>query len=583
MGKSTGKKAKKVRAKFEKLPFYTYLSARERNIKDIVSEIEDQHVVEFLSKIRSRFKSPKEDGFPFPILEMIRYIGGTGLGMSRRFSQGELVMLPSGHKIPKMNMDANEIWANIPYLVPEEPKTFFMLFHGAKVKEKGTYMPPDIKDYWVRMFRRKINREHVKNGKITNALLSKFRQSKTQKNFFNLAISIGRTHAMFRGWKHIKAGTEVAVNVKDISKQTKEIGARDVFLYGRPEWDGDRYEGINIEIESRFTPHSLKKILYGLIKSVNIHDPKTKQTVKVDLVHNIIVTPEEKLDKRVKKILKLDEWERMKHEIDGIFDLKYMLSKMEIDKSYLYETLSHLLDSEIHRKVLDEDELKIIKDTLEDLKSGREFPERRWEEIRKIITKINKANLDRLTIDFNVYDYIVDYVLGKKVKLGDKEIEPKHSSFLQYNALMYFFSRGFKGDIKESVLKEILKDENREKLLQAIHSGKIDGGLNLDINPVVMKEVLDNMAKHMRKALQNTVFYLTDPHGREVRKIVIFKKDPIRYRLYPVIITPENKDKLVYRESLEHYREYLEKKIERGEPITDISHRHWKGKTRRIK
>ncbi len=537
-----------------------------------ITSLEDKHVVDFLAHVRSKAGVPKEAEFPIPLLEFIRHVGGTGLGMSRRFAEGDTIMLPSGHRINSEDMDNYEMWVHLPYVPPENAEKLFLFVDHAMIKPGGTPVFPGLKGVWRRLFGRDISKRKAVREKAIAKLLSKFRQGKTQKDFLLLALKIGQAHAEFRGWKKTHVGTEVPIYVKDSDFGDREIGSRDLFLYGKRSDDGDEYEGISIEIESSFGTPSLKKIMYGLMKSVNVVDPGSSQEAKIHLVHNIVLTPETKMQKKVKQLLKLEAWNKIEHEVDGVFDPEVLVERMGKNKTYLTEVLEHLQKSDIHKGVLDENDLKIIRDTLEDVRKGKNFPENRWDELRNIIKKVHRANLDRLTLDFNVSDEVVKYILGKPVVINNRKISPKYSHFLQFNVLLYFFSRGFKDSIKERALRNMLLNKrNRAKLLNAAMSSKVDESVTLEFEPAIMKEILDNMAKHMRKALENTVFYLTDSRGKEVKKIVIFKKLPEMYRLRPVVITPENKEWLAYMQSLEMHKNVIDNKIEKHEPITDIS------------
>ncbi len=568
---SKSKRQKKKARKLSRYPLFRVLFLPRKERERIIPNVRDKDVVDFLAHIRSKSGVTENFDFPIPLVELIRHVGGTGLGMSRRFSEGDIVMLPSGHRVKTREMDGNEFWVHLPYTQVEDPERFFVAIDDARIKNKGTPIFDDLSDFWKRRLRRKVSRRNSESERALQKLLDKFRQGKTQANFVRLALKIGQGHAMYRGWNNIRIGTEVPVYVKDSDVGEREVGSRDLFLYGKRSNDGDTYEGISIEIESSFGTPSLKKMMYGLIKSVNVVDPRSNQEAKINLVHNIVLTPENKVQKKVRDLLKIDSWSKVKHEIDGLFDPEKIISRMQSKKSYLTEVLEHLDKSDLHKSILTEKERKIIHDTLEDVKKGKNFPQDRWDEIRGLINKVHKYNLDRLTIDFNVSDEIVNYLLGKPIKIDGKNIKPKYSHFLQYNTLLYFFSRGFKDSIKERVLKDLLlNDKNTDKLINAALSKKINENATLEISPIAMKEILDNMAKHMRKSLQNTVFYLTDSRGKKVKKIIMFKKVPEMYRLRPVVITPENKEWLAYLDELEVYRNELDKKIKSDEPITDI-------------
>ncbi len=569
--KTVKKRDKKKKRKINKYKLFRLLYLPRKELEKAIPKIDDRDVVDFLAHIRSRAGLPRDAEFPLPLIEFIRHVGGTGLGMSRRFSEGDMVMLPSGHRIRNGDMDSNEVWMHLPYTNTVFPEKFYISVGGAKTKSKGTPLFKELSDFWRRNLRKNASQRAVESEKVISRLLKRFRQGKTQEDFARLALKIGQAHAAYRGWKKIRVGTEVPIYVKDDELGNREIGSRDFFFYGKRVDDGEEYEGISVEVESSFGTPSLKKMMYGLIKSVKVIDPGSKQEASINLVHNIILTPENRMQRKVRELLRLNEWDKVRHEVDGLFDPEKLLDRMESRKAYLVEVLEHLQKSDIHKRVLTQEDIKIIRDTLEDVRKGKNFPQNRWDEIRVIINKVHRANLDRLTIDFNVSDEIVNYLLGKKVVIGGKEIKPKYTHFLQYNTLLYFFSRGFKDSIKERVLRDmLLKKGNITKLERATLAKRVDESVTLDLSPVTMKEILDNMAKHMRKALQNTVFYLTDSKGKEIKKIVIFKKLPEMYRLQPIIITPENKEWLSYLNSLEVYQRELDKKIASGEPITDI-------------
>ena len=578
----TKKQERKLNRKLNRFRLFKVLFLPREERERLIPKLKDRDVVDFLAHIRSRSGLPADAKFPLPLIELIRHVGGTGLGMSRRFSEGDIVMLPSGHKINSKEMDSNEMWTHVPYTLPENPERFFITVDSAKVKESGTPFFKDLAEFWKRRLKKGISKKQAESENAVKKLLEKFRQGKTQADFVRLALKIGQAHAIFRGWKKMRVGTEVPVFVKDEEEGEREIGSRDLFMYGKREKDGVEYEGISIEIESSFGTPSLKKIMYGLIKSVNVVDPESEQEAKINLVHNIILTPENHLQGKVKQILKLNGWSKVEHEVDGLFDPEDILSRMQSRKAYLNEVLEHLQKSDLHKNVLTGEDRKIIKDTIEDIKKGKNFPKNRWDEVRGLINKVYKNNLDRLTINFNVSDDVVNYLLGKPINVNGRTVKPTHTHYLQYNSLLYFFSRGFKDSIKERVLRDILlNNKNVDKLIKATISKKVDERVTLDLSPVTMKEILDNMAKHMRKALQNTVFYLTDSKGKEIKKVVIFKKLPEMYRLVPVIITPENKEWLAYMDELNAYRRGLDKKVKSGEPITSIKDTRLSG--RRVK
>ncbi len=532
----------------------------------LVETITDEHMVRIISKMRERLKITRREDLPHDFLEFVWHIGGTGLGMSRRFSEGNLVILPSGRFVEKDKMDSNEYWTYLPLKREEDPSKLFFTVLGARTKAHGTPIFGDLQNFWKRFIKRDVQKENIKYEKSVRSLLSRFKQAKRQEKLFRLALRIAQYHGMFRGWTYMKVGTEAALRMRDTGEEIKEIGSRDLFVYGKPNLTEDRgYEGISVEIQSHLGTDVLRKIMYGLVKSVSVKDPRSNQEFNVRLVHNIIVVPENRVQKKIADLLKLSEWEKVERDIDGLFEPKAILDRMEHDKIYMIETIDHILKSNTHRSILGDNEVKILEDTLKDLENARPLPNGRMSQIREIINKIHRNNRERLTISFEVDKDLVRYASGKN-------INPAYASLLQYNLLLYFFSRGFKGDIKERVMRELLTEENRKRIINALESGK-PRPEPLEINETVLKEVLDNMAKHIRKALQNTVLYLTDSKGERVNKIVIFKKDPVSYRVYPVIITPENKESLVYLEELKEHAEKLDKKIDKGEPVTEIGFR----------